>query len=136
MYDHKRTPYYFTSGGEGSGLYVSTDAGENWKQLGEEEGLPAGNLGRIGFAIAPSEPNRIYAKIESKKNAIYRSDDGGESWKMINDNPKFANNRPFYFQDLAVDTEDADRVYNIYQPLSVSYDGGSYVRYDSHDSCR
>ncbi|MGB3145569.1 MAG: hypothetical protein WBB24_15835 [Maribacter sp.] len=123
LYDHRRTPYYFTSGGVGSGLYVSTDAGENWKKLGEEEGLPAGNLGRIGFAIAPSEPNRIYAKIESKKNAIYRSNDGGESWKMINDNPKFANNRPFYFQDLAVDSEDADRVYNIYQPLSVSYDG-------------
>lgn len=125
LYDHKRTPYYFTSGGEGSGLYVSTDAGKNWKKLGEDEGLPAGDLGRIGFAIAPSEPNRIYAKIESKKNAIYRSDDGGESWKMINDNPKFANNRPFYFQDLAVDSEDADRVYNIYQPLSVSYDGAA-----------
>ncbi|SDB25433.1 Uncharacterized protein SAMN03097699_0325 [Flavobacteriaceae bacterium MAR_2010_188] len=125
LYEHKRTPYYFTSGGEGSGLYVSTDAGNNWKKLGEDEGLPAGNLGRIGFAIAPSEPNRIYAKIESKKNAIYLSDDSGESWKMINDNPKFTNNRPFYFQELAVDTEDPDRVYNIYQPLSVSYDGAA-----------
>lgn len=123
LYEHKRTPYYFTSGGQGSGLYVSNDGGKNWKKQGEKEGLPAGNLGRIGFAIAPSEPNRIYAKIEAKKNAIYRSDNGGETWKMINDNPKFANNRPFYFQDLAVDTEDPDRVYNIYQPLSVSYDG-------------
>lgn len=125
LYDHKRTPYYFTSGGEGSGFYVSEDGGENWNKLGEKNGLPSGDLGRIGFAIAPSEPNRIYAKIEAKKNAIYRSDDGGTSWKMINDNPKFANNRPFYFQDLAVDSEDPDRVYNIYQPLSVSYDGGS-----------
>jgi photosystem II stability/assembly factor-like uncharacterized protein len=125
LYDHKRTPYYFTSGGEGSGLYISEDAGENWKKLGEKEGLPSGDLGRIGFAIAPSETNRIYAKIEAKKNAIYRSDDGGANWRMINDNPKFANNRPFYFQDLAVDSEDADRVYNIYQPLSVSYDGGT-----------
>jgi len=125
LYEHERKPYYFTSGGEGSGLYVSDDAGENWKKLGEKEGLPSGNLGRIGFAIAPSEPKRIYAKIEAKKNAIYRSDDGGANWKLINDNPKFANNRPFYFQDLAVDSEDADRVYNIYQPLSVSYDGGT-----------
>ena len=123
LYEHKRTPYYFTSGGQGSGLYVSNDGGKNWKKQGEKEGLPSGDLGRIGFAIAPSEPNRIYAKIEAKKNAIYRSDNGGETWKMINDNPKFANNRPFYFQDLAVDTEDPDRVYNIYQPLSVSYDG-------------
>ena len=125
LYDHKRTPYYFTSGGTGSGFFVSNDAGESWKRLGVKNGLPSGDLGRIGFAIAPSEPERIYAKIEATKNAIYRSDDGGAQWKMINDNPKFANNRPFYFQDLAVDTGDADRVYNIYQPLSVSYDGGT-----------
>lgn len=124
LYEHKRTPYYFTSGGEGSGLFVSYDGGENWKQLGEQEGLPAGELGRIGIAIAPSDPNRVYAKVEAKKNALYRSDDGGRSWKMINDNPRFTNNRPFYFQDLAVDSKDPNRLYNIYQPLSVSYDGG------------
>ena len=86
--------------------------------------MPSGELGRIGIAIAPSNPNRIYAKIEAQKNALYRSDDGGLLWEQINDNPKFTNNRPFYFQDLAVDTEDQERVYNIYQPLSVSYDGG------------
>ncbi|MBN3584060.1 hypothetical protein JYB64_16810 [Algoriphagus aestuarii] len=124
LYEHKRTPYYFTSGGPGSGLYVSNDGGKNWQKQGETEGLPSGDLGRIGFAIAPSNPDRVYAKIEAQKNAIYRSDNGGESWQMINDNPRFANNRPFYFQDLAVDSEDPDRVYNIYQPLSVSYDGG------------
>lgn len=124
LYEHERSPYYFTSGGEGSGLYVSNDGGENWKKLGEADGLPSGDLGRIGFAIAPSETNRMYAKIEAKKNALYRSDDGGSTWYMINDNPKFTNNRPFYFQDLAVDSKDPDRLYNIYQPLSVSYDGG------------
>ncbi len=125
MYQHRRTPYYFNSGGEGSGLFVTYDGGNNWKQLGEDEGLPAGELGRIGLAIAPSDPNRIYAKVEAKKNALYRSDDGGLSWRMINDNPRFTNNRPFYFQDLAVDSKDPNRLYNIYQPLSVSYDGGS-----------
>lgn len=125
LYEHKRTPYYFTSGGEGSGLYVSEDSGETWKKLGPEQGLPSGELGRIGIAIAPSKPDRLYAKIEAEKNAIYRSEDGGASWKLINENPKFANNRPFYFQDLAVDSEDENRVYNIYQPLSVSYDGAA-----------
>ncbi len=124
LYEHDRSPYYFTSGGKGSGLYMSYDGGENWKKLGEADGLPSGNLGRIGLAIAPSETNRIYAKIEAKKNALYRSDDGGSNWYIINDNPKFTNNRPFYFQDLAVDSKDPDRLYNIYQPLSVSYDGG------------
>lgn len=55
---------------------------------------------------------------------MYRSDDGGDNWNLINENPKFVNNRPFYFQDVAVDSKDPDRLYNIYQPLSVSYDGG------------
>ncbi|MFK7810912.1 MAG: WD40/YVTN/BNR-like repeat-containing protein [Maribacter sp.] len=123
-YEHRRTPYYFTSGGQGSGLFVTTDSGTTWTKLGPKNGLPEGELGRIGIAIAPSNPNRVYAKIEAKKNALYRSDDGGKSWALINDNPKFTNNRPFYFQDIAVDSKDPDRLYNIYQPLSVSYDGG------------
>lgn len=129
LYDHRRTPYSFVSGGPGSGLYLTENGGETWTKLGSEHGLPEGQLGRIGIAIAPSNPNRIYAKVEAEKNALYRSDDGGGSWTKINDNPRFTNNRPFYFQDLAVDTKDENRLYNIYQPLSVSYDGG--VTFDS-----
>ena len=124
LYEHHRTPYYFVSGGKGSGIYITQNGGEQWEKLSDANGLPAGELGRVGLAIAPSNPNRVYAKVEAKKNALYRSEDGGIHWKMINDNPRFTNNRPFYFQDLAVDTKDPDRLYNIYQPLSVSYDGG------------
>ena len=124
LYDHRRTTHYFKSGGSGSGIYVTEDGGENWKKISTENGLPSGDLGRIGIAIAPSNPDRIYAKIEAKKNSLYRSDDGGKNWYLINDNPKYTNNRPFYFQDLAVDSKDPDRLYNLYQPLSVSYDGG------------
>ena len=124
LYEHRRTPYSFTSGGPGSGLFITYDGGKTWKQLSEAEGLPGGELGRIGLAIAPSDPNRVYAKIEAQQNALFRSDDGGNSWYLINDNPRFTNNRPFYFQDLAVDSKDPNRLYNIYQPLSVSYDGG------------
>ena len=124
MYEHHRTPYSFTSGGVGSGLYLSHDAGKSWTKLGAEDGLPAGELGRIGIALARSNPNRVYAKVEATKNALYRSNDGGLHWEMINDNPRFTNNRPFYFQDIAVDPFDENRLYNIYQPLSVSEDGG------------
>jgi photosystem II stability/assembly factor-like uncharacterized protein len=124
MYKHRRTPYSFTSGGPGSGLFVTYDGGKTWTKLGAANGLPAGDLGRIGIAIARSNPNRVYAKVEATKNALYRSEDGGHTWAMINDNPRFTNNRPFYFQELAVDTKDENRLYNIYQPLSVSEDGG------------
>lgn len=124
MYEHRRTPYSFTSGGPGSGLFLTMDGGKTWKKLGAENGLPAGELGRIGIAIARSNPDRVYAKVEATKNALCRSEDGGLNWTMINDNPRFTNNRPFYFQDIAVDTKDENRIYNIYQPLSVSYDGG------------
>ena len=124
LYEHRRTPYYFTSGGPGSGLYVTYDAGDTWRQITAKDGLPPGELGRIGIAIAPSNTDRIYAKVEAEKNALYRSDDGGDHWELINDNPRFTNNRPFYFQDLAVDPADQNRLYNIYQPLHLSYDGG------------
>lgn len=124
LYDHRRTPWSFVSGGEGSGLYLTYDGGESWLRLGEKEGLPGGIWGRVGIAIAPSDPDRLYAKIECDKNALYRSDDGGKNWYLINDNPRYTNNRPFYFQDIAVDPADPNRLYNIYQPLTISTDGG------------
>ena len=124
LYDHRRTPHSFVSGGKGSGLFMTLDGGDSWTPLTSDHGLPAGKLGRIGLAMAPSDPNRLYAKVEATKNALYRSDDGGYSWKMINDNPRYTNNRPFYFQELAVSSDDPNLLYNIYQPLSVSYDGG------------
>ena len=124
VYEHRRTPYSFTSGGSGSGLFISYNGGKTWKKLSVADGIPKGDLGRIGLAIAASDPNRIYAKIEAEQNALYRSDDGGLRWYKINENPRFTNNRPFYFQELAVDSKDPNRLYNIYQPLSLSYDGG------------
>ena len=124
LYDHHRTPYSFVSGGLGSGLFMTENGGETWQEINSENGIASGDLGRIGIAIAPSNTKRVYAKIEAEKNLLYRSDDGGQSWEVINENPKFTNNRPFYFQDLAVDSKNPDRLYNIYQPLSVSYDGG------------
>jgi len=123
MWEHKRDPWFFKSGGPGSGLYMTHDGGKNWKQLTEEEGLPKGELGRIGLAIAPSKPSRIYALVESKKNALYRTDDGGFNWQKINDKSEIGN-RPFYYSDLAVDPSNENRLFSIFTYVHVSEDGG------------
>ena len=123
MWEHERKPWTFTSGGAGSGLYITHDGGDNWKKITDKEGLPKGELGRIGIAIAPSNPNRIYAHIEAKKNALYRSDDGGDSWKKIND-AKNIGNRPFYYADIYVDPINENRIYSVYTYINMSIDGG------------
>ena len=123
LWEHKRDPWFFKSGGPGSGIYMTHDGGENWKKLGEEEGLPKGELGRIGLAIAQGKPRVVYALIESKKNALYRSDDGGFKWKKVNDK-KNIGNRPFYYSDIYVDPENENRLYSIFTYVNVSEDGG------------
>jgi len=123
MWEHERKPWTFTSGGSGSGLYITLDGGDHWKKLTDKEGLPKGELGRIGIAIAPSNPNRIYAHIEAKKNALYRSDDGGDNWTKINDN-KNIGNRPFYYADIYVDPVNENRIYSVFTYINMSIDGG------------
>ena len=124
MWQHRRTPYSFTSGGPGSGLYITYDAGKNWKKLGKEEGLPEGNYGRIGLTICASEPKRIYAMVEAAKNGLYKTDDGGFKWELVNSNKGDVTNRAFYFQDIRVDPKNENRLYNITQTITMSEDGG------------
>ncbi len=123
LWDHKRDPWFFKSGGAGSGLYMTYDGGENWKKLSEKEGLPKGELGRIGLAIAASKTDVIYALIESKKNALYKSTDGGSQWKIVNDKEDIGN-RPFYYSDIFVDPQNENRVYSVFTYVNVSEDGG------------
>ena len=123
LWEHKRDPWFFNSGGPGSGLYMTHDGGENWKKLGEDDGLPKGDLGRIGLSIAKNKPNIVYALIESKKNALYKSEDGGFKWKKVNDK-KNIGNRPFYYSDIYVDPENENRIYSIFTYVNVSEDGG------------
>jgi len=92
--------------------------------LGKEDGLPAGDYGRIGIAISRSEPNRVYAMVEATKNGLYRSDDGGMKWQLVNSETSVVTNRAFYFQDIAVDPKNENRVYNINQMITMSEDGG------------
>jgi photosystem II stability/assembly factor-like uncharacterized protein len=125
MWEHRRWPWFFKSGGAGSGLFVSLDGGDTWTKRTSEDGLPKGELGRIGLAFAPSDPDRAYAYVESKSNAIYRSDDGGFTWKKIS---KSGDNniggRPFYYADIYVDPKNENRIYSIASNVTVSEDGG------------
>ncbi len=123
MWEHKREPWFFNSGGEGSGLHMTHDGGKTWKKLTEKDGLPKGNLGRIGVAIAPNKPNIVYALVEAKKNALYKSEDGGFNWKMINDKEDIGN-RPFYYSEIYVDPQNENRVYSVFTYINVSEDGG------------
>jgi photosystem II stability/assembly factor-like uncharacterized protein len=128
MWQHRRTPWSFKSGGPGSGLYLTVDGGKNWKKMGKDDGLPAGDFGRIGIAFSQSQPSRVYAMVEATKNGLYRSDDGGFSWELVNSDPQWVTNRPFYFQDLAVDTKNENRLYSIHDVIDVSEDGGKTFR--------
>lgn len=122
MWEYQRKPWTFKSGGQGSGLYVTYNAGETWKKLEKETGLPDSEIGRIGLAIAQSDPNVVYALVESKKTALYRSNDGGRHWSSIA--TKNIGNRPFYYADIFVDPSDENTLYNLFSMVTKSIDGG------------
>ena len=124
MWHHYRNPYHLESGGKGSGLYMTVDGGKNFIKLGKEHGLPDGNLGRVGITISRSNPNVVYALVESKKSGLYKSEDGGYSWKLVNGQKSIVDNRPFYFQDIIGDPLNENTLWYISQTVQKSIDGG------------
>jgi photosystem II stability/assembly factor-like uncharacterized protein len=123
MWQHRRWPWFFKSGGPGSGLFVTYDGGETWKRRTHEDGLPEGELGRIGLGIARSNPQIVYALVEAQKNGVYKSEDGGFKWQKINDSNNI-NPRPFYYADIRIDPKNENRIYALHGRLTVSEDGG------------
>jgi photosystem II stability/assembly factor-like uncharacterized protein len=122
MWHFRRIPWNFTSGGADDGLYKSSDGGRTWKRLAGN-GLPVGYTGRIGLAIAPSRPNRVFALIEAKGGILWRSDDAGVHWRMTSDDT-LVDQRPFYFSHIAVDPKNPNHVYAVSEMLAESKDGG------------
>ena len=109
LWQARRQPWFFSSGGPGSGLYKSDDNGVTWKQL-TGNGLPNGILGRIGITVSGADSNRVYAIIEAKEGGIFRSDDAGEKWTKVNDDGRFRQ-RAWYFSKIYADPKSADTVY-------------------------
>ncbi|MBX2913057.1 MAG: hypothetical protein KF717_12845 [Cyclobacteriaceae bacterium] len=123
MWEHRRWPWVFKSGGPGSGLYVTYDGGKTWDKRTDKDGLPSGDLGRIGIAIS-AKPEIVYALVESKKNGLYKSEDGGFKWKMVNEDMDQIGDRPFYYGELHADPKNENRLYTIFSVVNVSEDGG------------
>lgn len=119
MWDHQRWPWFFNSGGSGSGLYMTLNGGESFTKL--SGGLPD-NIGRIGLSFAQSRPEYVYAYVESETNAIYRSTDGGFNWEKRG--TENIGNRPFYYAEIYVDPSNENRLFTLFSGINMSEDGG------------
>jgi photosystem II stability/assembly factor-like uncharacterized protein len=132
-FQRERRAYTYVGGGPGSGLWKSIDGGDSWTRLAE--GLPKGDVGRIGLDVSRSSPNVVYATIETKvtgngaatgntEASIYRSDDYGASWQKMGTGSSY----PWYMGQIRVDPTNPERVYFMGVPLQVSTDGGRTFR--------
>jgi photosystem II stability/assembly factor-like uncharacterized protein len=119
IWQFRRLPWSFSSGGPFDGIFKSTDGGVRWKQL-RGNGLPGGAMGRIGIGVAG---DRVYALIQSKEGVLWRSDDRGTTWRLMT-RDTLVNQRPFYMSRLAVDPSNADHVFFSSEDLIETRDGG------------
>ena len=125
LWEGRRTPWGFTSGGPDSGLHVSRDGGDTWTRLGVDAGLPDTLLGRIGVAVSPARPDRVWAMVEAAgdQGGLYRSDDGGRRFQQV-DHSRGPRSRPWYYTHLFADPADANTCYILSAGYYKSIDGG------------
>ncbi|HXR96474.1 MAG TPA: hypothetical protein VN709_01400 [Terriglobales bacterium] len=127
MWQMFRSHWTFSSGGPGSGIYKTTDGGANWTNISHRPGLPTGIFGRIGIAVAPTDPKVVYALIQAdykgQAGGLFRSDDGGENWSLIN-NSMDITQRAFYYMNVFVDPKDANTIYLPNVGVYISHDQG------------
>jgi photosystem II stability/assembly factor-like uncharacterized protein len=123
MWQAYRTPWALSSGGPGSGLYKTTDAGAHWTNVGNGRGFPHETLGRIGVSVSASDPRIVYAIVQARDGGVFRSADGGETWSLVNADWSLRQ-RAFYYMCIFVDPTNADTVYvPEVDALWVSHDG-------------
>lgn len=118
-----RTPYSMESGGEGSGVWKSTDGGETWTNISAKKGLPKGVWGIVCIAVSANNPDKIFAMIENQNGGLYVSNDGGETWTMTSQDSEIKQ-RSWYFNRIVVDPTNDNTVYVMNVSLMRSTDGG------------
>ena len=133
-----RKPWLLVSGGAGSGIFKSTDAGEHWTEITRNPGLPKGTIGNIGITVSKANSNRLWANIEADSGGVFRSDDGGKTWKRTNDERKLRQ-RAWYYTRIFADPADTNTVYVLNVGFWRSTDGGKTFKSirvphgDNHD---
>jgi photosystem II stability/assembly factor-like uncharacterized protein len=123
MWEISRKPWRMDSGGPGSGLFKSTDGGDNWTEISHAPGLPRGVLGRIGVTISPVNPERVWALVEATDGGLFRTDNGGRNWTKVNDQNTLKQ-RAWYYAHVFADTKNVDTVYALNVGIHRSIDGG------------
>jgi len=118
-----RKPWTLESGGPGGGVFKSIDGGDTWTELTRNPGMPKGTVGKVGIAVSPANPERVWAIVEAEDGGVFRSDNAGRTWTKVNEERRLRQ-RAWYYTRIYADPKNADTMYVLNTGFYRSNDGG------------